>query len=303
MKPSDVVPDELPADIDAPREAHEEGARPARKRRILRLSTLPAALTIGNMVCGVLAIAYVGDAGALRAAGDAAAAAARIEWAGWLILLGMVFDGFDGRVARMVRSNPDFGGALDSLADVVTFGVAPAMIAKGIMEGALEFSEPKMTFLTAAFFAVCACLRLARYNAEHEEPTKAVTHFSGLPTPGAAGVVAGAAMVHAKVLGWLEPDVQWKMALAYVVGFGMLTCLGLLMVSRVPYVHFANKFLRGRKPVGRLALLFLVMMLALNFDLSLVLAVGFTGYALLGPLSMIPRLLFGKREQIAELFD
>lgn len=297
MSRSDVVPDELPADLDdAPAEAR-------RRRRNLRLSTLPAALTVGNMVCGLLAIAYVGDAYRAWAVGDAALAATRIEWSGWLILLGMVFDGFDGRVARLVRSNPDFGGALDSLADVVTFGVAPAMIAKGIMEGALGFSETKMTFLTAAFFAVCACLRLARYNAEHEEPTKAVTHFSGLPTPGAAGVVAGAAMVHAQILQWLEPGVQWKVVLAYVVGFGMLTGLGLLMVSRVPYVHFANRYLRGRKPVGRLALLFLVMMLALNFDLGMVLAVGFTGYALLGPLSLIPRLLFGKRESISELFD
>ena len=297
MQRSDVVPDELPADIEASQPP------PASKRRILRLSTLPAALTIGNMVCGLLAIAYVADSYRLMASDQAAQASLRIEWAGWLILLGMVFDGFDGRVARMVRSNPDFGGALDSLADLVTFGVAPAMVAKAIMEGPLGFAEPKMTFLTAAFFAVCACLRLARYNAEHEEPGKAVTHFSGIPTPGAAGVVAGAAMVHGTILGWLDPQVEWKVALAYILGFGMLTCLGLLMVSRVPYVHFANRYLRGRKPVGRLALLFLAMMLALNFNLAMVLAVGFTGYALLGPLAMLPRLLFGKREEITELFD
>jgi CDP-diacylglycerol--serine O-phosphatidyltransferase len=296
---SDVVPDELPADIDDPRDERPD----SRKRRILRLSTLPAALTLGNMVCGVLAIAYAGDASGFYAAGDAAAAAGRIEAAGWLILLGMVFDGFDGRVARLVRSNPDFGGALDSLADVVTFGVAPALVAKAIMEGSLGFQEPKMTFLTVAFYAVCACLRLARYNAEHEESTKAVTHFSGLPTPGAAGVVAGAAMVHAQILGWLEPGLEWRMVLAHVVGFGMMTGLGLLMVSRVPYLHFANRFLRGRKPVGRLALIFLVMMLALNFDLAMVFAVGFTAYALLGPVAMLPRVLFGRREEITELFD
>jgi len=295
---SDVVPDELPADID-----HVPERAGRRRRRILRLSTLPAALTVGNLVCGVLAIAYMGDAQALYAVGNASAASARVVAAGWMILLGMLFDGFDGRVARLVRSNPEFGGALDSLADVVTFGVAPAIIAKGLMEGALGFVEPKMTFLTAAFFAACACLRLARYNAEHEEPNKAVTHFSGIPTPGAAGVIAGAALIHQQALRWWEPDVEWKVALAYAIGFGVLTGLGLLMVSRVPYVHFANRWLRGRKPVGRVALIFLGLMLIANFDLPVVLAIGFTGYALSGPLAMLPRLVRGRQAELPELFD
>ncbi len=300
MQQSDVVPDSIPADIDELGDCADDAQR---RRRILRLSTLPAALTVGNLVCGLLAISYVVDASHDYALGNAAVAAGRIELAGWLILLGMVFDGFDGRVARLVRSNPEFGGALDSLADIVTFGVAPAMIAKALMEGALGFSEPKMAFLTAAFFAVCACLRLARYNAEHAEPTQAVTHFSGLPTPGAAGVVAGVAMVHAHLLAWIDPGLTWKIVMAYSVGFGMLTTMGLLMVSRVPYVHFANRFLRGRKSVGRLALLFFVMMLAFQFDLARVLAVAFVGYALSGPLSVVPRVLFGKRSEISELFD
>jgi CDP-diacylglycerol--serine O-phosphatidyltransferase len=306
MNKSDVVPDELPADLatDAP--------QPRRRRRILRLSTLPTALTVGNLVCGILAIAYVGDASAQYALvaildGGAAAtastqAAVLMERAGWLIMLGMLFDGLDGRVARMVRSTSEFGGALDSLADVVTFGVAPALVAKTLMEGALTSVDTRMTFLTAAFFAVCACLRLARYNAEHEEETAAVDHFTGIPTPGAAGVIAGVAMVHARFLEYV-PDERWKLATSYVIGFGVLTGLGLLMVSRVPYVHFANKFLRGKRSVGKISLLFLVMMLALNFDLSLVLAVGFAGYAASGPLAFLVRVARGRREEIPEIFD
>jgi len=310
MPRSDVVPDELPADL-GPGEG-EPSVVPKRRRRILRLSTLPTALTVGNLVCGVLAISYVADASAQYAlvaalSGEAATAAAAqavvlMERAGWLIMLGMLFDGFDGRVARMVHSTSEFGGALDSLADVVTFGVAPAVIAKTLMEGALTSVDHRMTFLTAAFYAVCACLRLARYNAEHEEESAAVTHFSGIPTPGAAGVIAGVAMIHGRFID-LVPDVQWKVGISYVIGFGVLTGLGLLMVSRAPYVHFANRFLRGPKPVARLALIFLVMMLVLSFDFAVVVAVAFAGYAVSGPLALLPRVLRGRRSELPEMFD
>jgi len=314
MPASDVVSDEAPDERAS--EGHD-AVVPARRRRILQLSTLPTALTVGNLVCGILAISYVADASAQYAlvnalSGDAASAAAAeavvlMERAGWLVMLGMLFDGLDGRVARMVHSTSEFGGALDSLADVVTFGVAPAVIAKTLMEGALTSVDTRMTFLTAAFYAVCACLRLARYNAEHEDETSedeapAVTHFSGIPTPGAAGVIAGVAMVHGHFLD-LVPDEQWKIGVSYVIGFGVLTGLGLLMVSRVPYVHFANKFLRGRKPVGRVALLFLVMMLVLNFDFAVALAVGFAGYAASGPLAFVPRILRGRHAELPEMFD
>jgi CDP-diacylglycerol--serine O-phosphatidyltransferase len=310
MSRHDVVPDELPADLDDL--ADDAYPTRRRRRRILRLSTLPTALTVGNLVCGVLALSYVADASsqyALVAAGvgDTAVATAQaallMERAGWLVMLGMLFDGLDGRVARMVHSTSEFGGALDSLADVVTFGVAPALIAKTLMQGALTSVDVRMTFLTAAFYAVCACLRLARYNAEHdEEPNTAVGDFSGIPTPGAAGVIAGVAMIHGQFI-HLVPDAQWKLGLSYVIGFGVLTGLGLLMVSRVPYVHFANKFLRGRKPVGRVALLFLAMMLVLNFDFALVLAIGFAAYALSGPLTFLVRVARGKRSEIPEIFD
>jgi len=305
---SDVVPDELPADLSV----DGDDELPHRRRRILRLSTLPTALTVGNLVCGILAISYVADAAAQyalvgvleteSAAAAAAEAVALMERAGFLIMLGMLFDGLDGRVARMVHSTSEFGGALDSLADVVTFGVAPAVIAKTLMEGALTSVDTRMTFLTAAFFAVCACLRLARYNAEHAEETTAVTHFSGIPTPGAAGVIAGVAMIHGRFL-HLVPDGQWKIGLSYVIGFGVLTGLGVLMVSRVPYVHVANRFLRGRKPVSRVALLLLAAMLVLAGDLKLVLALGFTGYAASGPISFLGRVMRGRRSEIPELFD
>lgn len=277
---------------------------PPRKRRGLRLSMFPTMLTLGNLVCGVLAISYVADAAALYAGNEATRGADRIVHAGWMILLGMVFDGLDGRVARLTRSTTEFGGALDSLSDLVTFGVAPALIAKTIVERTLGASDTRMAFVTGAFFAVCAALRLARYNAEHEEPDQAVQHFNGLPTPGAAGVIAGLAMVHAEFLSRWPMDERAKLIAAGVLEFGVLLGLGLAMVSRVPYMHFANRFLSGRRPIGSIALLVLVVVLILQFDFAYVAAAAFLAYAISGPIGVIPRLWRGKKEEVVpELFE
>lgn len=276
-----------------------------RRRRVLRLSILPTMCTLGNSVCGFLAICYAADATALLASeASRAAGSGKLAVAGWMVLLGMVFDMLDGRIARLTRSTSSFGGALDSLADVVSFGMAPALIAKTLCQGVLGWGAERVIFATAAFFAGCATLRLARYNAEHEEPDQAVTSFRGLPTPGAAGVVAGLAIAHGEVLEFFAPGAFARVVTAQVVAFVLLTGLGLLMVSRVPFVHFANRFLTGRKPVGRLALLLLVVALMVATGApDLVVAGGFLLYAVSGPLAILLRLLRGRREDVPELFD
>jgi CDP-diacylglycerol---serine O-phosphatidyltransferase len=277
---------------------------PPRKRRGLRLSMFPTMLTLGNLVCGVLAIAYVSDSSGLFAVGRAEEAAHKIEMAGWVILLGMVFDALDGRVARLTRSTTNFGGALDSLADVVSFGVAPALVAKALIEHTLGSTAPKLAFVTAAFYAVCATLRLARYNVEHDEPDAAVTSFVGLPTPGGAAVFAGLAICHQRLLASFPLDDFGRAAAANLMRFGLLIGIGLLMVSRVPYVHVANRFLSGRRPIGRVALVMLVVALALEFPPEYVLLTIFLVYALSGPIGVLPRLVRGKRTDVVpELFE
>jgi len=278
--------------------------RPRRPRRILRLSTFPTLLTMGNLVVGVLAIAYLADAHALYVTGQSAGAADLVTRAGWMIMLGMVFDALDGRVARLTRTTTEFGGALDSLADVVTFGVAPAFVGKVLIEDTLGSAEMKLSFLAAAFYAACAALRLARYNAEHEEPDQAVSNFKGLPSPGAAGVLAGLAVAHQPVLEVLSLGEVGRAVTAHGIRFALLLGLGLLMVSRVPYLHVANRFLAGRKPVGRVALILLLIALLLMLPPEAVLAIAFLGYALSGPLMVLPRLVRGRRADVVpELFD
>jgi CDP-diacylglycerol---serine O-phosphatidyltransferase len=281
-----------------------EVARRGARRRILKLSMFPTVLTLGNLVAGVLAISYVADASAHFAAGAPAAAAGVLTAAGWLVLLGMVFDALDGSVARLTRTTTEFGGALDSLADVVTFGVAPALIGKVLIERTLGAGQVKLAFLAAAFYAACATLRLARYNAEHDEPGQAVTTFKGLPSPGAAGVVAGIAIAHVPLLELWQPGPAGMSVAANVLRFVVLIGLGVLMVSRVPYVHVANRFLSGRKPVGRVALVLLIVVLLMHLPPEAVLAALFLGYALSGPLMVLPRIVRARRDSgVPELFD
>lgn len=275
-----------------------------RKRLRLRLSMFPTMLTLGNLVCGVLALAYIADASGAFRAGRVPDAQHLVKAAGVMILLGMVFDALDGRVARLTRSTTEFGGALDSLADVVSFGVAPALLAKTLVEQELGSFAPKVAFVTAAFYAVCATLRLARYNAEHEEPDQAVRHFVGLPTPGAAGVLASLAICHANLLEQFQPDAAARTIVADVLRFGVLVGLGLLMVSRVPYLHFANRFLAGRRPIGFIALVVLFVALALHFPWEYLVGGVFVLYAVSGPIAVIPRLIRGRKEEVVpELFE
>ena len=107
--------------------------------------------------------------------------------AGWLIFLAMIFDALDGHVARLAKTTSDFGAQLDSLCDVVTFGVAPAFLLVKMCPG-FTFNHSQMVWIIAAAYACCAALRLARFNVETDDEDDHM-NFSGLPSPAAASVV------------------------------------------------------------------------------------------------------------------
>ncbi len=260
-----------------------EGGRHARGV-LFRPAVLPTLLTLGNLFCGFLAAAKAADALALPAGAAAdAERLALIEVAGWVIFLGMVFDALDGTVARLSGTTSPFGANLDSLADVVTFGVAPALLAKVIAETVGGMENHKLTLYFSVFFALTAAIRLARYNVEHGDPEEAHLWFKGLPTPGAAGVIAALAI--------LLPDPEFPLERTLFRALPYLTLgLGLLMVSRLPFAHFTNRFLRGRKPLTYIVWILAALVLALAFhSFKMVLGAGLGLYALSGPVVGISR--------------
>ena len=225
------------------------------KRLDLRrgIYVLPSLFTVGTLVCGYYALVSTLRGGQLLATGlgtDHAQAA--LETAslffdnaaraiGWAIL----FDGLDGRIARLTNTASAFGREFDSLADVIAFGVAPALLAyvwgvRGVVDapggqGLLHLRQLAW-FLTFAF-VICGAARLARFNIDTVKPTSDRRFFVGMPIPAAAGVVA--AVVH-----WQKQSLSnWEFAGAWLVVVGLLA---FLMVSRMRYWTFKTVNLQKR---------------------------------------------------------
>ncbi|MBT6105201.1 CDP-diacylglycerol--serine O-phosphatidyltransferase [Porticoccaceae bacterium] len=189
---------------------------PARRKGIY---LLPNLLTTGALFAGFYAV-LSGFTG-------------QFELAAIAIFAAMIFDGLDGRVARMTNTQSDFGVQYDSLSDMVSFGVAPAVVAYG-----WGVSDLGKLGLAAAFvYASCAALRLARFNVQAESSDGKV--FTGLPSPAAAALVAGFV--------WSTYELAPSVALS-VLGAVLTAAAGLLMVSNFKYPSFKEVDLRGKVP-------------------------------------------------------
>lgn len=184
----------------------------------------PSMVTLGNLFCGFLAIAYVSDG--------------KLTTAAWLIFAGMVFDVLDGKVARLTKGSSDFGMQLDSLADMISFGVAPAFLAKVYITQDPSLISSRVAWILCLSYVVCAALRLARFNVETDHDESSHQYFKGLATPAAAGVVSSLVLsdfFFTQIL----PMQQYKVFLMVAV-----SVLSILMVSEVRYVHFGVKMLK-----------------------------------------------------------
>lgn len=222
-----------------------------------------------------------------------------LEVAAVLIFVGMLFDAIDGSIARLVRVQSDLGAQIDSLADMVTFGVAPAFLTLRLVsletaDGGLIIGPGadnvlgKIIWAAAAVYVCCAAMRLARYNLEAAVQDGAETkQFSGLPTPGAAGAVAGLIALHQHLLvTTFGEDVPQAFVRGAALGIPviMLIC-ALVMVSDIPYVHVTNRFVRGQRSFAYVARLIVPLALLVWF-LQITLAVTFTAYVLSGPVRL-----------------
>src|SRR5208282_4686861 len=194
----------------------------------------------GQFLAAAAAATLATKAGELSALAVAAldGASKAIGWA-------IVFDGLDGRIARLTNTASAFGRELDSLADVITFGVAPAVLAYVWGVRALgEVASPQLLqnlrelagILTFAY-VICGAARLARFNIDTVKPTSDRRFFVGMPIPAAAGFVAAVVHFHK------QPLTTWQFSAAWLVIVGFL---GYLMVSRMRYYSFKALDLRKR---------------------------------------------------------
>lgn len=274
-------------------------------RAIPGLKVLPTMMTLANLVCGFAAIFYAARAG--EAGGPTPFGWHPLTVAGVLVFLGMAFDAVDGSLARLTRSTSDLGAQLDSLADVVTFGVAPAFMmlrlvslyygpgehgpAETILGPDAGNLYARLCWSVAAIYICCTALRLARFNVETASADED-DHlwFKGLPSPGAGGAVASLALLHQHLVlvTWRdELPAGFGRASALLIPLATMLC-AFAMVSRVRYPHFVNRYLKGRKSVPAVALALMVVAVAVWWFHE-ALALALTGYALSGPVGALLR--------------
>ncbi len=281
-------------------------------RRLKSIRLLPSLLTLGNLLCGFAAIHFalkgmyefgagLSDSGAVT--GHSALLErmlpSLISVGAGLLIVGMIFDGFDGLVARMVRNTTDFGGQLDSLADMTTCGVAPAVLLVALLDHELHnlgvnlspLSSDimgRVVWVSAAIYVACAAVRLARFNVEHASIDYDPGTFRGLPSPGAAGIIVAFII-------FLEQAREFGVALPggtpvppvssrFVVYATPLIALGsgLLMVSRIRYRKL-SVVLQGRRPFGQLVAILLLFAIFWAFKAVFLVVFAF-GYGLSGPI-------------------
>ena len=259
------------------------------KKKIVRsIAVLPTLLTLGNAFCGFLALAYVADALGGFGRNPDLGPDILLKRAAWLIFLGMVFDALDGFIARLAGSDSNFGAELDSLCDVLTFGVAPAFLAKVLVQqekGAMLSTHPRVVLWFAVLYVACAVMRLARYNVENMAGRKGPSSFfSGLPTPGAAGVLGSLILLRYELLD--NEAVQDFLGERFCAGGALyilhalpflVVALGFLMVSRIPFAHAVNWLTHGRRPFLYVIVLIFFLILVVFFT-EIVFALIFVGY-------------------------
>jgi CDP-diacylglycerol--serine O-phosphatidyltransferase len=219
---------------------------------------LPNLLTTGNLLCGFWSSISVFQE--------------RFHLAAVAILLAAVFDVFDGKVAKLSGTTSKFGVQYDSLADLVSFGVAPALLA---FSWALR-PYGKFGWLAAFLFVACGAIRLARYNVlASSGETK---YFKGLPIPAAASMIAFTILLYIKYI-----ETAWAKDIIIIV---MIYILAFLMVSNIRYFSFKELNLAKRKPFS--IFIFVVLSLTVIVMEPVVVLSGFVlFYIFSGPVNMV----------------
>jgi CDP-diacylglycerol---serine O-phosphatidyltransferase len=245
---------------------------------------LPSLATLGNALCGFAAL-YVctlspegeSDRWAVMFADN------RLLWAAYLVFIAAIFDVLDGRLARLTRHTTDFGGQLDSLADVISFGVAPAFVALQLFktEGPSPLPVPisRLVWAIGALYVACAAMRLARFNVTNEHGEQHHRSFQGLPSPAAGLAVLSLVLLH------FELASHGLTSLAYGIVWmvpALLFVAAILMISEVRYPHLLNTAFKGRKSIWKLvAGLMIALLLVVSHRYTI--AIACLAFVMVGP--------------------
>ncbi len=276
---------QLPTSVSPP----SESAEPK-----IKIYFLPNLLTAGNLFCGFVALTKIVEADI-----DSPDFHQQITLALGFILLACIFDLLDGRVARMGGVESPFGREFDSLADLVSFGVAPAFLVHRVVLRDVFGEHDEWGWFIASIYLICGAFRLARFNCLAVQPSGGSKDFLGFPIPSAAGLVASLTLLilrlneHERSLG------PWKWLLVVVLLF-----LSAMMVSTVRYPSFKSLGLRSVSTFTRaiIAALFLGLILVLRERiLYYVLPAFFTLYLVYG--FVRPRISRRMRHEIEEEED
>ncbi len=266
---SDCEEGETPASM-FPIDEHEEiVSQDGRKVRRKGIYLLPNLLTLGALFAGFYAIiAGMND---------------NFNAAGWAILIAAILDGLDGRVARLTNTQSAFGEQFDSLSDMVSFGVAPALI---VFSWALS-SLGNAGWAASFVFMSCAALRLARFNVQVGAVDK--RFFVGLQSPVGAGLVTFVVWVcfHYNI----EPGFWIAVLVAILTVF-----TGLLMISNYRYYSFKDIHFKGRVPYA-VFLMAMVMLVVIAQNPHEVLLAMCVAYVVSGPIISLCRLFSSRRHQ------
>jgi len=267
-----------------------------KRRRLKYIAILPSLVTLMNGFCGFMSIllASQGPDMVWRPLLLPKTNISYFALAGYMIFLGMIADVLDGHLARISNSTSSFGAQLDSLCDVITFGVAPAFLMLKMVQAHLHYfqfvnNQPaalsgRVVFLVAILYVMCAIIRLARFNVETGDEDAHLS-FAGLPSPPAAGTIVSLVIFQQdllpKITKWPEVFVNAS-EFAAVWALPIITLMAaILMVTRIPYPHIVNRVLRGKKQFSTF-LLVVFMILLIIWNIQLAMALGFCIFVVYG---------------------
>ena len=273
--------------------SHNNQTRPTKKPPLKRVAVLPTLMTLGNCVCGFMAIHFTA-----RGMVDPDMIVFP-KWhmnyfalAAFMIFMGMVCDMLDGHLARLSDSASDFGGQLDSMSDMVSFGAAPAFIMMQLFEHAWKdqvgqanpfygSSFGRILWIVAAIYVSCTALRLARFNVENTPDVENHMEFKGLPCPAAGGVIASLSFLYCHLAIDTESKIAVILSSTIITALPFITLgLSFLMVSQISYDHVVSKLTRGRKPFGYVSM-FVIVLGLLFWQFHITVAIAFLGFALI----------------------